>query len=91
MFSTSKNMNKIQIGIHKKDKVNWSQPISLQATEGVFQIKDKFQSKDKLEMRHLHEIGITIESGSGFWNRSKIIYLTPRYVVRNESSFSITL
>ncbi|EAR98069.2 PH domain protein, putative (macronuclear) [Tetrahymena thermophila SB210] len=91
MFSTSKTMNKIQIGLCPKgrkdrDSANWSQPISLQAADGIFIIQDK-----KSDYRNQFEFGITIESAPGFWSRSKIICITPRYMIRNESSYDIIL
>ncbi|KAK6464505.1 vacuolar sorting [Scheffersomyces coipomensis] len=78
MFSFDKNdnrRNRVQI---KAGDSTWTQPISFdaigQSSEARAQIVDR-----QLEMN----IGISIAEGEGKYNLSKIVTLSPRYVLRN--------
>ncbi|CAD8180234.1 unnamed protein product [Paramecium pentaurelia] len=96
-------LNDQQQGVSEISK--WSNPVSLQnsnvieiigSTEILKKDHEQLQSKDRkkrtsADAKGKFEFGMAIASGPGSFHRSKLITITPRFIVHNETQYNIAM
>ncbi|CAK73960.1 unnamed protein product (macronuclear) [Paramecium tetraurelia] len=88
-----------------QDISKWSNPVSLQnsnvleiigSTEILKKDHEQLQPKDRkkrtsADAKGKFEFGMAITSGPGSFHRSKLITITPRFIVHNETQYNIAM
>lgn len=81
--NTKDRRNRVQLRVGES---SWSRPISFDAVGSETELTIPSQSKNE----EIH-LGLTIEEGLGKFNLSKVVKLTPRYLLRNNLGEEINL
>ena len=82
-FMDSANKNRVKIRFTKTEN---SIPLSLDAIGQVFDVTLKVKN-----ISQECNLGVTITEGKGPYHLSKSIYITPRYMVKNDLDFAINV
>lgn len=78
MFSYGKSEKSKRTLVEVADKTQWSQPVSFEAVGSIMEVT--MQVKDRKEEIHL---GMNVELGKGKYALTKVVTITPRFILKN--------